>query len=734
MCHAHRSSVYTLVAIAVCALSASHSSVRGVNALDFATKSGIRSWVDPDTPDDRYLYTSSRGDTWELVMSDEFNTPNRSFKPGDDHMWTSIEKPDGVNAALEIYSHNMTSTACDDDGTCYFYIKAIDDPMTVVVWSDYQDPPGYKNVSFFYRGAMVQSWNKFCFQGGMVEVRVQLPGAVSNASGNPDLKNGTSARASSIRYYPTWPGIWMMGNLGRAIFSASTTRIWPFSYNECDDKVFLSSNQRISACDPNPGSGMNPYQGRGAPEIDIIEGGGSEISTSMQLGPGMPTDFRTIYPVNDTNPGCIYSSTCETLGANAPGIPTRVYAAKSKHRTWYQGMRYAANNFCRADPSRQQDYTTVKTALEGEITENSCTLTNCPGSRDPNADLGLIDSSTTQHWGVNTNGTCFPVMNGYTGAYLCSPGNPSPRCERADFPQSKTFKVFEYQMDALSANWPIHMAAYLDYLAYQLEWVTGDNGYIRWMLAGQPIYEIPASTITNLPQDVERRNPMKIMLEEPMYMIFNVALSSSWGARPPNPGQPCRGDGKDEVANRICDSFPMYLKIDYIRIYQDTSAASTMQVGCDPKSHPTKQWILDNIESYQDKDNMVVDVSGKGFCRSHEDCTIANSISTGWCVNKRCKCMGDDWTGPRCTSTRSIAGTKVSTETANIYGPPLFVSVATSGALFLVTIAVMCASRRSSKKVYMLQQQRAQKTAPESSSSVTSSDAPQMTSKLSLEL
>lgn len=29
----------------------------------------------------------------------------------------------------------------------------------------------------------------------------------------------------------------------------------------------LESKQEISACDPNPGFGMNPYQGRGAPEI-----------------------------------------------------------------------------------------------------------------------------------------------------------------------------------------------------------------------------------------------------------------------------------------------------------------------------------------------------------------------------------------------------------------------------------------------------------------------------------
>ncbi|KAF1322509.1 Beta-glucan synthesis-associated protein, partial [Globisporangium splendens] len=720
-----------LMLIAVAAFSCSR--LNQVYAADFKTKSGIRTWVDPETPDDRQTFVSSRGDLWELVMSDEFNTPNRSFKPGDDHMWTSIEKPDGVNAALEIYSHNMTSTACDDDGTCYFYIKTIDEVTKIRVWNDYQNPPGYKNVDFHYRGGMVQSWNKFCFQGGMAEVRVQLPGVVSSESGNPDVKNGKNARVSALQYYPVWPGIWMMGNLGRAIFSASTSRIWPFSYNECNDDVFLSSNQRISACDPNPGSGMNPHQGRGAPEIDIIEGAGNEISTSMQIGPGMPPDFRIIYPTEDASAGCIYTSSCKTKGANTPDVPTAYYKAKRGHKTWYQGMRYAANNFCTPDAKLKQDYKTVKANMDKGITENSCTLTNCPGSRDANADVSPIDGSTTQYWGINSNGTCYPYMNGYTGAYLCSPGNPSTLCEKTDVPQSDKIKVFEYRMDALSANWPIHMAAYLDYLVYQLEWVMGDNGYIRWMLEGQPVYEIPASTITNPPQDAKKSNPVKIMIEEPMYMIFNAALSSTWKTTPPNPGKPCRGDGKDEETNRICDSFPMYLKIDYIRLYQDTSKNSTMAVGCDPKTHPTKQWIQDNIESYQDADNKVVDVSGKGFCQSHGDCTIANSIITGWCVNKRCQCMGEDWTGPRCTSTRSLAGTSVSPEAARAYGPPLYVSASTSGVLFLATIVVMCSATRSDRRVRTIRQQKALGAAPVSSSIAASSETSQTPLKHSTE-
>ncbi|TMW65129.1 hypothetical protein Poli38472_009296 [Pythium oligandrum] len=676
-----------------------------IEAAEFSTKSGLRPWVDPDTPEDRQAYVSSRGDTWELVMSDEFNQPERSFRPGDDHMWTSLEKPDGVNAALEYYSHNMTSTLCDDNGTCYFYIKVMEDETVLRVWNDYQDVPGYKTVYFYYRAAMVQSWNKFCFQGGMMEVRAQLPGAVTPESGNPDIKGGPSARATTKLYYPTWPGIWMMGNLGRAIFSASTNRMWPFSYNECDDSVFPSANQRISACDPNPGSGMNPYQGRGAPEIDILEGGGTDISSSIQAGPGMPTDFRAIFPKDDDNSGCIYDYNCVTKGANGPDVPTKYYMSKRGHKSWYQGLRYAANNFCQPNGKYKQDYETVAASVKAGITVNVCDLETCAGSKDANAEIGLIDGVGPAHWGINSNGTCYPVMNAYTGAFLCSPGNPDPLCDQSKkVPANDKLKPFAYQMDAISSNWPVHLGAYMDYMVYQLEWVTGSDGYVRWMLEGHPIFEIPASAIETPPQDGGNTNPKKVMLEEPMYIIFNVALSTSWGARPPNPEKPCRGDGTDEAVNMLCDSFPMYLKIDYIRLYQDVTPGSKMTTTCDPETHPTRQWIQDHIDEYQDVQNQVEEVNGMGFCRTSDDCTVGNAtlsrIQTGSCVKSRCKCNGGSWTGPRCTST--LGSTQASSTDDAIrsifqgsYGPSWASAFIVAGLCFVFTIlSVYMAQKR----------------------------------------
>eukprot|EP00965_Chrysotila_dentata_P116443 3849269-Pleurochrysis_carterae.AAC.9 len=104
---------------------------------------------------------------------------------------------------------------------------------------------------------MVMSWNKFCFQEGIAEVRVKLIGQYDQAG--------------------LWPAFWMMGNLGRATFKESTEGLWPFIFDECvppEDKNCRANQcnvQLITKCNPDPGYGLNPYQGRGAPEIDVIE-------------------------------------------------------------------------------------------------------------------------------------------------------------------------------------------------------------------------------------------------------------------------------------------------------------------------------------------------------------------------------------------------------------------------------------------------------------------------------
>lgn len=378
-------------------------------------------------------------------------------------------------------------------------------------------------------------------------------------------------------------------------------------------------------------------------------------------------------------------------------MPTATYEAMRDYKTWYQGLRYAPNNHCVIQSSDQQTYATIEASLTAGITDNYCSLTTCPASYDVNSDISLMDNTTASsaHWGINANGTCFPKMNGYKGAYLCSAGNKAEHCPNADSSSSSSsgsdVTKFGYAMDAISAYWPVHMGVYTNYTTYQLEWVTGSSGYVRWMLGGEPLFEIPASAIENPPQDAAQLNPKKIMLEEPMYIIFNVALSSSWGASPPNAGGAC-GGGSGSSAAAICDAFPLYLKMDYIRLYQDQTS---MAYGCDPTSHPTAQWIEDHIDEYTDDDNPYTVVLGGAFCTSDDDCTITHevggSVVTGTCSSGRCKRKSSSWKGPRCVTTGASSSTNSTasdsgSSTDTSYGPSFQVALSTAGVLIVVMV------------------------------------------------
>lgn len=98
----------------------------------------------------------------------------------------------------------------------------------------------------------MQTWNKFCYTGGFVEVKAILPG-----------KWGIPG---------TWPAIWLMGNLGRAPFGGSLDDTWPWSFDVCAPYVEKGEKvkQKINACgnltdkhdkDSYPERyGMNPFQ------------------------------------------------------------------------------------------------------------------------------------------------------------------------------------------------------------------------------------------------------------------------------------------------------------------------------------------------------------------------------------------------------------------------------------------------------------------------------------------
>ena len=188
-------------------------------------------------------YPTTSADTYHLVFSEEFNVPGRTFEDGTDPRWTSLEKNDYTNDALHYYA--TANAVTDSKGRLVITTEAAD---TEVVGFD--DIKGKKTrVTKHFRSAMLQSWNKFCFTGGIIEAEVELPGK-SDIGG-------------------LWPAFWLLGNLARHTYVGSSEHIWPWSSAVCTERSFES--QHITACDQVAHYGLHPGVGRGSPEIDIFE-------------------------------------------------------------------------------------------------------------------------------------------------------------------------------------------------------------------------------------------------------------------------------------------------------------------------------------------------------------------------------------------------------------------------------------------------------------------------------
>jgi len=131
--------------------------------------------IDPDTTE---LTTKRLHDNMELVlvMSDEFNKGSRSFKANDDDLFTAIHQPGLTNEEMQFYDSSYVTTR---DG--FLVLKTTAEKTT---WSEYDESKQeFISKSLNYTSAMLQSWNQFCFTGGVLEMSIQLPGGSSEGVG-----------------------------------------------------------------------------------------------------------------------------------------------------------------------------------------------------------------------------------------------------------------------------------------------------------------------------------------------------------------------------------------------------------------------------------------------------------------------------------------------------------------------------------------------------------------------
>ncbi|KAJ5604559.1 hypothetical protein N7510_009713 [Penicillium lagena] len=272
--------------------------------------------IDPDTPEDAMYKRNADGKMWQLVFSDEFNTPGRTFYDDDDPFFQAVDLWYGVTADKEWYDPDAVTTS---EGVLELRFD------------------NFENHDLQYRSGMVQSWNKLCFKGGRLEASMSLPGD-GHVEG-------------------FWPGFWAMGNLARPGYAATTDGMWPYSYHDgCDagitpnqsapDGLNFLPGMRLPGCTCPNSDHPSPGHARSAPEIDVIEGStaplqgsyGPYVGSASQSLQAAPFD---LWYMPDYDYTAVYNPQVTQINPYRGGVYQQAMSGLTNLNTrWFNGTEY----------------------------------------------------------------------------------------------------------------------------------------------------------------------------------------------------------------------------------------------------------------------------------------------------------------------------------------------------------------------------------------------------------
>lgn len=435
--------------------------------------------IDPDTPSDVYevesTYSKTSGKKLKLVFSDEFETDGRSFYPGEDPFWEAVDLHYWATNNYEWYDPAAVYT---QNGSLRVRL----------------DQHSEHNLNF--RGGMLQSWNKFCFRGGLFQARVQLPGYRTVGG--------------------LWPAIWTMGNLGRAGYGATTQGTWPYSYDVCD--VGTLKNQTAY-------NDTHPFP-EGWPNGTMQLGGATMFNSkhntrALSFLPGQKLSRCTCK--NSDHPGPWDEEKQEYVGRAAPEIDMFEAQAGSNGASLSQSCQMAPFNW-------QYNITHDNTSAAYHIYD----------WRDGVNVINMYNGEATQQ--------------SLSGIHLADQDAVQYSAESLDTDPKKD-----------------------NFALYSMEYQGGPDGYVAWTSGGKPSWELyPQAIIPDSLSHVgQRQFPV-----EPMYLIINLGISSSFGT---------------VEWDKLAKGFPFEMAVDWVRVYQDPDH---IDVGCDPKDMPTADYINRHIEAY----------------------------------------------------------------------------------------------------------------------------------------
>jgi hypothetical protein len=189
---------------------------------------------------------------------------------------------------------------------------------------------------------------------------------------------------------------------------------------------------------------------------------------------------------------------------------------------------------------------------------------------------------------------------------------------------------------------------------FRLEWQPGPGGRLDWFVKG---YRFQDENGTHYMEgdgeghewihafSLKDKSLSELMGSqipiEPSYLIFNTAVSSTWGFPYDTPDwcEKCYDCDDPKCACAFYPGFCQMLRsgktamyIDHIRVYQSSDASAHVganhTLGCDPPDYPTKEWISGHEYrymrnppfSYQDREPLRRVQRGGGSCESDADC------------------------------------------------------------------------------------------------------------------
>eukprot|EP00571_Detonula_confervacea_P000458 CAMPEP_0172315672 /NCGR_PEP_ID=MMETSP1058-20130122/25938_1 /TAXON_ID=83371 /ORGANISM="Detonula confervacea, Strain CCMP 353" /LENGTH=630 /DNA_ID=CAMNT_0013029803 /DNA_START=124 /DNA_END=2016 /DNA_ORIENTATION=+ len=262
-------------------------------------------------------------------------------------------------------------------------------------------------------------------------------------------------------------------------------------------------------------------------------------------------------------------------------------------------------------------------------------------------------------------------------------------------------KQFTYQSDAISANTHLAKDFFKRHHKYSVEWEPpnedGTGGYLKWFLDGKFLYGIKGSSLNLTNTEIP---------SEPMYLIMNTAVASSWGFPLPCPAGcdcKCYECGNPEcmcgLPDGFCENIPASFEIDYVRVYQAKNDPKHI-LGCSTKDRPSANYITGHKKDYADKagghkEPLQPIQRGGGYCKQNSDCGYPTKGSCS--ESKRCVCE-DDFTGPMCLSHAGVDDNPPPVEELEVDRPLLLPAssamVVFAGMVFALFVGIVVFKRR----------------------------------------